>query len=261
MWKILALAAVVSTGIATARAHAADPPPSPPMHDILKCDQLAWLDNCKQINQRISDNPGAPIRIVDPSGLEFNFAPGTPSVVIQHVLKPTKQSARAYLAWQDAVFQRNVDAARITAEVMLESGRIDQKTFQLMVDSPNVEPMEPSAQPAAIDYGRLKVWWLYDSQCAACLKSIPELVQLAARHPRLDLTLLQIDDNPTFLTSVRAYGLRAGPIPTAQRRDLLSRIKQTPTLWVQDERTSKTTLLEGYLPVSSLESRLADLSN
>lgn len=241
-------------------------------HPLLRCERLHWLKNCDSLNEQATKHPSAPLRLVDPKGLEFHFAPGTPSVIIEHVLDPSKASAARVIDYQNAVLERNLLAARFAQEVMMERGHRDQYALHMAMNPPQVvdpgmraiaPPKTQQAAPMArrAQVSRVRAWLFYSASCPACSLQIAEVKRLLRLYPELDITLLQMDDDPAFLQRLRDVdGLKAGAIPQGQLANYQQRVRLTPTIWVENKRSKETWQLEGVTTVESIERAILEAS-
>ncbi|TJY57369.1 hypothetical protein E4T66_18355 [Sinimarinibacterium sp. CAU 1509] len=230
-----------------------------PIPSFLDCHKLSWVTNCKEIDKIARENPGAPLRLTNPDGLELYFVPGTPTAMIYHQLNPTPESARALIEYNRRYMAQMEKAAAVSLKVLGEMGGTDPVGSSGMRTS-SVKPSSKGG-PVTINAKNIRVWMFYDSKCSPCRQTIPEVYLLAKQNPSLDLTLLQMDDDLDYVDQLRTdMSLKAGPIPAKDRASLLPKIRQTPTFWVQDTRNKKTTVMEGYMSVTELSARLADLS-
>ena len=277
--RVVTSALLLGAGSAAAQAPAASAPKEK-VATFLECGRLAWIKNCEDLDRAHSENPDAPWRLKDPKGLEFFFAPDTPSAMIYHMLSPSKESARALVDYYAAVNARAELAAKFSREVLLEKYGKDHafltpsrppapslggpgKTSAPRASSPS-RPGAGSAiasKPPALDYKTLRVWMFYDSKCGPCQQMIPEIYALTRRHPSLDVTLLQMNDDPGYIAELRKdMGLKAGPLPDKDRAAFEARVQSTPTIWIQYGKDRKTAVLEGFVGFNEIELQMQELN-
>ncbi|ULQ48339.1 hypothetical protein JN531_017040 (plasmid) [Flagellatimonas centrodinii] len=174
--------------------------------------------------------------------------------------------------YQNAVLERNLLAARFAQEVMMERGHKDQYALHMAMNPPQVVdpgmrsiPPPKTQQAAPADrrarVGRVRAWLFYSASCPACSLQIAEVKRLLRLYPELDITLLQMDDDPDFLRRLRdVEGLKAGPIPNDQLASYQQRVPLTPTIWVENKRSRETWRLEGVTTVESIERAILEAS-
>jgi hypothetical protein len=90
--------------------------------DLIDCQRVSWMENCKAINKQAKKHPTMPIRLHDKNGHEWNFAPGTPSAMIYHQLEMTPESARALVEYLEKSFSLNKRAASTYKTALYEKG-------------------------------------------------------------------------------------------------------------------------------------------
>jgi hypothetical protein len=258
----------------------AQPPAAPQLPDVLNCQSLSWMKNCTAINTQAQQNPAAPVRVMDQDGLEFDFQPGTPSVVITYALAPTPENAKALWHYYEKQFYRaDYEAALMSRVVGAEGGykgvlstsraqsysenSDDRGTHgSIALNKPGEAGSDEAmaaANPAA--YKNVKVYVFYDSGCKWCNKMAPELATLHKAHPDLSISLLQINDDDAglkkfaALTHLPTHNLDGSPY-AEKMRDM---VKGTPTIWLQRADSQTTAVVPGYQSIRQLESDIQEV--
>jgi len=238
-------------------AQAADTPPGglPSLLGPLNCGRLSWLSGCETLNETMRENPSGPIRIKDPGGLEFSFAPGTPSVIIEHMLKPTPESAKRVLDWQDAQMARAKLSAQLVKEEMRRRGGErggEIALFDARAAADNVTgPLDSRLSNDALR--PVTFYYFYDSTCPTCQSMMSEVAKVLAAYPSMKVSMLQMNSDPAYLSKVAqtfrgdAIGLK-GP----QLQKYQAHVTSVPEIWVQNTRTKKTKVLKGYHRASDI---------
>lgn len=260
--KTMSLAVVLFLTVAAASAADPGEGATSQMTDVLKCNKLDWLKNCEEINKRILENPGAPIRVVDRTGLEFAFAPGTPSVIMNHVLEPTEESAKLVVDYNEKFYKRMELAAEVAGKEVIKRGYENtallagyQRNSDGLMGKSEFEPLPK------INTTNVRVFVFYDSKCAYCKRLLPELVLLKQRTPELALSMLQMDRDTAYLKYIKEdLGFRAASLDDRKLAEYEGRVKRTPTIWIQDMRSKKTTVIEGLTDVYRLEKAIVEVA-
>lgn len=223
--------------------------------NVLECDNFSWMEGCEIINRQAKLNPTAPIRVMDQTGLEFNFAPGTPSVVIQHMLNPSKANARKVFNHNQAHMQRAQLAADFGQQVQLEAGG----DYALYTKASLKGMAGPKQSPALIDESAYTLFVFYRSDNKASLDYLVEVADLAESYPNLRINVLQADDNDEMVKRVKdTLGLRVKQLTGSEKRKLLPRVTEFPSTWLQANRSSKTTIMTGAISAASIERALLE---
>lgn len=219
--------------------------------NILDCQRMEWMKNCSEINKQAKKNPNAPIKILNKQGLEFNFAPGTPSAMIRLQLELTPEAAEAALQYQDESWGLNKKAASLYQDAMWRAGPM-----------PNLIGLEQakklSDMPKNVDTKTLAISAFVHSQCGACEVQLSTLQKLQSRYPELKITVFQFDNNPSgFKAKVTDKGL-AGRMLNRQEAEaaLKNGVERWPTLWIDNYRVKERNKLSGTRSIFQLEEEL-----
>jgi len=235
--------------------------------DVLNCGELRWLDNCETINRQAKQNPGSPIRINGPDGLEFNFAPDTPSVVIEHTLNPSKESAAALVDYYDAIGERYKKAASLARDEIIDRGGraarhakvLEQRLQNGRPGSPGISINDSSS--ASINPDNVRVFVFYKPSCPVCKRFMPKVASVQERNPDLVISGLQLEDNAGYREKVaEQYGIPVKTLSTEERQRYKGHVDTVPTVWVQDENSSETRVVEGDVSSARLEQLIAEVS-
>lgn len=270
MRRLLLIVLLVATGAAgaadaTAGVEKEGRQPAP----LLDCKRLSWVKNCEDIDDIARKNPDAPLRLLTPDGIELNFVPGTPTAMIYHQINPSRETAKALYEYNAKYLDHMEKAAKVMRDYMTDIGVMPLAMAKNIDAIEGGKPKSADVIPGivaktagkAIKPSNIRVWMFYDSKCGPCRQTIPEIYQFSKNNPAVDITLLQMDGDLDYVMSIRNdFGLKAGPIPEKDRATLLPKIAQTPTFWVQDNRSKKTTVIEGYMNAETLRIRLTELS-
>ncbi|WP_209064736.1 thioredoxin family protein [Endozoicomonas sp. G2_2] len=261
-----------SASAAAANQAAADAPRYDELPDVLDCKQFDWMKNCSALNRQAKRHPEAPIRAKAPDGTEYTFAPQTPTTVIAHMLDPSIETARAMVLRERRMAERDKNAAQYARQAIKElDGGFGFSEFEGGLESiegirdknarEQVSVLGSTVKKYDIASDKVRVYVFYDSNCGYCRKSLPEWKRLTDAHPDLDMRLLQLNDDTPFLSRVRSvFGLDAATLRGAKRKQIMDRVTMTPTVWIQDEQSNKTTVLRGYQPMRDLEKAIARVS-
>ncbi|MBI4575573.1 MAG: hypothetical protein HY722_04845 [Planctomycetes bacterium] len=143
-----------------------------------------------------------------------------PAPVLAHLTNPTRESARAYLAWQRERTETIARAAALVQEVAEE----DEVR-------PTPQPLTPGQAP------RYQLLYFFRPDCPHCERQGPLLGEWAARHKDVALSAL----DPASEQG-RAFGVTV-----------------TPTLVLLDTETHEATRHDGYAEAATLEAMLETL--
>src|SRR5579864_8834481 len=135
----IALSGFTAAAVAADNSTVSAPAPASADHavDVLNCKDLDWMRNCNDINTQAKQNPGAPLRVLDKSGVEFDFAPGTPTAMINLTLSPTPANAAKFLDWQAAVFRNSAAVGNAIVEAQVARHEISPQVAQAVMDANN----------------------------------------------------------------------------------------------------------------------------
>lgn len=250
------------------------PAGSDSLPNVLDCHVLGWMKNCTAINHSIAQNPAAPIRVYDKSGLEFDFKPGTPSPVIMYALEPSVENARNLLHYFNAQSYRAEYEAELMQKVIAQEGMpktpfeqtpYDEyakvgKSGSVSIRTPQVERTDKGLavlNPNA--YKKVRIFVFYDSHCQWCNKLAPQLATLHKAHPSLNISMLQLNHDPkglekfAMLTDLPVHEL------TGRGSEQLKRmVTGTPTIWLQSIGGNSTKVIPGFQTEPELESEIAE---
>lgn len=229
-----------------------------PARSVFDCQRLSWLENCQSANRQMQSNPDAPVRLMTRNGIEMNFAPGTPTVIMEHQLDPTKESAAKVVDYYERYFNQVREAARLVREVQAErgmdygGGRLP--TFGL--DNTGGIDTSPS-----INYGKVRVAVFFDPNSQSSIDMLQEVSALRSDHPMLSITLFQTRANPAFSKRVESLvGIAPRPLPRGREQAYLDKLPERPAIWIQQVGTNTTKVVAGAVPQVALENALAEAS-
>lgn len=240
--------------------------------DVLECNQFDWMENCEALNKQAKRNPQAPIRAKASDGTEYTFAPQTPTTVITHMLNPTLASARAMVKQERQMAARDEQAAELARQAIIEmdgsfgfagfeNGPTSIQDVRTQNATAEMKALPDITAGADIDTSAVKVFVFYSSMCSACHRNMTEWHQLAVAHPDLSIRLLQIDRNPNFLQRVNEiYDLPAARLAGDKKEAIISRLRATPTVWIQSQKDDTTRVIQGYTPMRTLERAISTVS-
>lgn len=223
--------------------------------NILDCQNMQWMQNCTEINNQAKQNPTAPVRVTNPEGIEFNFAPGTPSAVIRLQLEQTPEAAAEMVSYMDATWGEYKKAASLYQQAMWRRGPLEN-----ILGLQRAEALEDQAKE--FDASKVSVSVFVHSQCAACEVQLNAYSLLQQRYPRLAIRVFQVDpDTEAFKRKVTDRGL-AGRVlnPQEATQIQLTGISALPVTWIDNKSQSKRADLKGTRTVAQLEQQLQAMS-
>jgi hypothetical protein len=258
MRSILVFAAIIAVSAVPLLASASQPASSPEPSTqavvaVFDCAKLTWMNDCDEVNRRVKADPNAHLSVRDSSGLEFNFPPGTPAVMMRHLILRTPETAKEVVDF----FERHMAVAAESAELWKNemarrgeftgvAGRADAKNQKTAVILPA---------------NTLKLFVFYDSRHKDTRRQLTELRRFASRQPNIPISIIQINDDKDELALInKNYGIK-GIILTGPRREaLLQQISISPTTWIQLANSSQTQAHPGFIAADDLESVLRQYS-
>lgn len=267
MWKsVLLLAGLLAPVLATAAPGSpedqprtlpdAAPEEESTERSIFDCGRLRWLNECDEINKNIREHPQAPIRARNAEGLEFNFPPGTSAAVMQFMLNPTPQSAKAFADHLEGHYMVAQKAATLfEAEVERRGGALGgTKTIE--------EIIRDRARKKEIKPDKVKAWFFYHSEDPVSQAMLFHVGMLRKDYPDLPMASVQVDLNPSALAKVNEeYALGATLLEGPKRKQIIPRLTELPAVWVQRTGESTVIPLSGFNSEAQLEKRIAEISN
>lgn len=226
--------------------------------DVFDCNSFSWIENCEALNKQVEEEPNAPLRVIDPTGLEFNFQPGTPSVMMRHLLAPSRESARAVIAFEKAHYDRAELAAEfVKEEIAVMGGEMAQILALSDAATVRADIYTDRTPDKELDPAEFGIFFFYDSTCPHCLRMVPVLADLLQRHKGLKISLLQINKDDEFKKKIETVlNIPAHYLPADKREHYLARMKGTPTIWIQTTIDNKTIVLNGFKTLEQLESAI-----
>lgn len=224
--------------------------------NILDCQNMQWMQNCSEINKQAKKNPTAPVRVVNPKGLEFNFVPGTPSAMIRLQLEQSPEAAREAVAYMDQTWGEYKKSANLYQQALWEAGPL-----------PNIIGLDRakalSEQPKNVNQKALAVSVFVHSQCGACDVQLTTMAKLQDRYPDLKITVFQFDNNPAgFNEKVTQRGLKGRILSSSEASNAMkSGVDKWPTTWVDNIPMRKRESLSGTRSMTQLEERLQGMTH
>lgn len=224
--------------------------------NIMDCQNMQWMKNCTEINKQAKKNPNAPIRVTNPTGLEFNFVPGTPSAVMRLQLEQTPEAAMAAVKYMDSTWGEYKKSAGLYQAAMWDAGPLD-----------NIIGLDKAKQkfdaPKPINTKAIAVSVFVHSMCGACEVQLTTMAKLQERYPALKITVFQFDENPEgFKSKVTDRGLKGRILnPLEARNALKAGVDKWPTTWVDNLAMKQREPLPGVRSIVQLEERLQGISH
>ncbi len=223
--------------------------------NILDCQNMQWMQNCTEINNQAKQNPTAPLRVTNPQGIEFNFAPGTPSAVIKLQLEQTPEAAAAMVTYMDTTWGEYKKSADLYQQAMWRRGPLDN-----ILGLQRAQALED--QVKQFDASQLSVSVFVHSQCGACEVQLNSYAQLQQRYPRLAIRVFQVDpDQDAFTRKVTDRGLAGRVLNPQEAAQIQSTgISALPVTWIDNKKQSKRADLKGTHTLAQLEQHLQAMS-
>lgn len=224
--------------------------------NILDCQNMQWMKNCSEINKQAKKNPNAPLRVLNPQGIEFNFVPGTPSAVMRLQLEQSPEAARAAVTYMDQTWGEYKKSASLYQKAQWEMG-----------DLPNIIGLDRAKAiadaPKAINQQGISLSVFVHSLCGACDVQLTTMAKLQERYPNLKITVFQFDDNPAgFKAKVTDRGLKGRILTSAEGSAALKAgVAKWPTTWVDNIPMRKREALTGTRSLIQLEERLQAMTH
>ncbi len=221
---------------------------------VLDCNQFSWMQNCTDVNKQAKEHPDVPLRVNTKDGHELNIKPGTPTPMMNMLIKRSRESVKAFADYLEEDGRQRKQLANLWKAEMDERGGINDSRliYQLKAGK---------SLTKSIDYKRMKTFVFYDSNCRYCKKMLPELAKLKKKHPQLKLSLIQINLDKKDLAKInQTYHLNAKLLVGPRRKELLPQIQRTPTVWIQDASTKKTNILTRFMTAAQLEETLSKVT-
>lgn len=227
-----------------------------PFENFLDCTAFTWMHNCKTLNKWVSENPDKPVKI-NKDGIEWFFPPGTPSVTVDWVVNQTPQALERYMQYLERSYAHHKKAS-VMYQAALETRGGSLRGFE-GIDS--IRDNKSYSQLPKFNQSNAMLYVFYDSNCGACKQLEPNIAELRRLYPNLQISMLQINPDPGAIASVRAVtGAKVAQLSGAQLEQYKSRLKITPTIWVEDTRTKRTDIIEGYVTVPELVRHIAKVA-
>lgn len=223
--------------------------------NILDCQNMQWMQNCTEINNQAKQNPTAPLRVTNPKGIEFNFAPGTPSAVIKLQLEQTPEAAAEMVNYMDTTWGEYKKAAGLYQQAMWRQGPLDN-----ILGLQRAKKLEDQAKQ--FDSTQLSVSVFVHSQCGACEVQLTAYSQLQKRYPKLAVRVFQVDqDQAAFKRKVTDRGLAGRILNLKEAAQIHSTgIDALPVTWIDNKKQSKRADLQGAHTLAQLEQHLQAMS-
>ena len=219
--------------------------------NIMDCQNMQWMKNCKEINNQAKKNPNAPIRVTNQAGLEFNFVPGTPSPMIRLQLEQTPEAAKAAVQYMDQTWGEYKRSAGLYKEAMWNAGELD-----------NIIGLDKAKAifdaPKAINSKQISLSVFVHSMCGACEVQLSTLSKLQDRYPELKITVFQVDNNPAgFKAKVVDQGLKGRILTQSEANGALKAgVDKWPTTWVDNLALKQREKLSGVRSIVQIEESL-----
>jgi thiol-disulfide isomerase/thioredoxin len=221
---------------------------------LFDCGQVTWMQNCDAANKAYNKNPDTHLRVHDLDGLEFNFAPGTPTVMMRLMMERTPEAAK------DAADYLEKHLLVATASSTLWAREIANRGGALK-GTKTLEQTEAEQAMPVINYDNIKVYYFYDSNCPFCKKMMPHASTLRLNHAKLKFSAIQLNDDKSALDQINLqYYLDAAILPASKREEYRKKVPTTPSVWVENSKTQKMYKITGYRPYPELSKQLAELS-
>lgn len=224
--------------------------------DILHCQDMGWMRNCKEINRQAKKNPDVPLRVYNKDGLEFNFVPGTPSAVIRHQLELSKESAKALLKWHDESFAAYDQAGKVFNSAFWDVGGYKH--------IPDMNEIQERFNPKDFNKPVMSISTFVESTCPVCDVQLDNLLQVKQRYPEVTIRVFQMDgDAKAFKERVTDRGLIGRIVTDAERKHLMSKmgINAWPISWIDNINTKRREVMKGNKTMLQFEQVLVGLSN
>lgn len=223
--------------------------------NILDCQNMQWMQNCTEINNQAKQNPTAPVRVTNPKGIEFNFAPGTPSAVIKLQLEQTPEAAAEMVSYMDTTWGEYKKSASLYQQAMWRRGPLEN-----ILGLQRAQDLQDRAKQ--FDSTQLSVSVFVHSQCGACEVQLNAYSQLQQRYPKLAIRVFQVDQDQTaFKRKVTDRGLAGRVLNLQEAAKIQSTgISALPVTWIDNKAQSKRADLKGTHTLAQLEQHLQAMS-
>lgn len=224
--------------------------------NILDCQNMEWMKNCSEINKNAKQNPNAPMRVVNPQGVEFNFVPGTPSAVIRLQLEQTPEAASQAVTYMDTTWGEYKKSANLYQMEVWKRGPMQNI---LGLDRAKAE----AKLPKAISTDDLTLSVFVHSQCGACAIQLTTLVKIKERYPKLQIKVFQVDqDSVAFKSKVTDVGLSGRVLSKAESKSVFdSGVTVWPTTWIDNKKQRQRDDLSGTRSFVQVEERLQAMTH
>lgn len=253
---LILMLTLATTAMAAGQDNREKPDGNPPVENFLDCTAFTWMQNCTETNRWVAQNPDKPLRI-NKSGIEFFFPPGTPSVTVDWVVNQTPQSLERYMQYMERSYAHHTRAAAMY-RAALEARDGALKGFD-GIDG--IRKSEPYATLPKIKQNNVKLYVFYSSTCSACKLQEPHIAELRKRYPQMEISMLQINHDPSYVSRVnKTLGVPAVQLTAAQFAQYRARVNVTPTIWIEDKRSSNTDVVEGYVTLPDIVRHIARVS-
>lgn len=219
--------------------------------NILECQNMEWMKNCTEMNRAAKKNPSAPMRFVNKKGLEFNFAPGTPSAMIRLQLEQSPEAAKDYLMYMDKTWGEYTKSAELYKMATWQAGELE-----------NMKGLDAAKEKASavkyINTDEVSMSVFVESTCPVCERQLDNLEKVQIKYPKLKIKIFQLDaDREAFTRNISKRGLSGRIVSTDERAKLEKMgITAWPISWVDNTAKSARTTLVGNKTLSQLEDRL-----
>lgn len=221
---------------------------------VFDCARLTWMQDCDEVNRQARENPDKPLRTFNANGLEYNFAPGTPAVMMRHLIAPSPDTARQVADHLEGHLAMNSLAADYWRDEVARRGGALKGTRSLA-------QIEEDRRNTHIDTENVRVFLFYDSRQAETRSQFNELRKLVNRYPDLRVSLIQLDKDQKNLEELnKAYSANATILSGVRRDEILRQITVTPTVWAQNVKTNNTEVLIGYSSIRKIITSVSKVS-
>lgn len=198
--------------------------------DILNCNTFHWMKNCEEVNEQAKLNPSAHLRIKNKDGVEFNFAPDTPSAYMEFALNPTPETAEKWHQALDSFMGHMNKANAVSNMQFLVRGGYES--------APRADGAPKSRTEYDLPFKDLTINVFGSSTCSYCFTYIKRLKNLKKEMPGLQVAIFQFDHKSNELVRrAKEAGFFARKLTKQEIAKVGPSILKSPTTWVDNKRT------------------------
>jgi len=223
--------------------------------DILKCDRMSWFENCDELNRHTKRNPQGHLRAKDINGIEHNFPPGTPSVVINAMVSQDDKSMKEFILHLD---QKNAGFKLLTSNFTRTVSEMGGMKSVRTLDQMRLD----ESKPKNIDPSKLRINAFIHSECSACFILMENLVTFKEKYPQININVFLTDNAPEYLKNeVIGKGFKGKILTQVQTEKVKQRgFLGWPVTWVENPSAGVRDVMLGVKTMGIIENRSYQVS-